>query len=212
MTDLPALQRELAGCRLCLARGLRVESMPVFSTRARADAFLIGQAPGSQEAERRVPFTGPAGRRLRAWLAPAGLGDESSFYARLAIGSVVRCFPGKRPGGGDRPPPAAVVRTCAPWLRRELELIEAPLLVVVGAVALAELFPGVALDAAVGRTLRFADGRPAVPLPHPSGASPWPHRPGNAERLARAVALIGQLIGRDGTGVASPADGRGAPV
>jgi hypothetical protein len=64
----------------------------------------------------------------------------------------------------------------------------------------------------VGRTLRFADGRPAVPLPHPSGASPWPHRPGNAERLARAVALIGQLIGRDGTGVASPADGRGAPV
>jgi uracil-DNA glycosylase len=189
------LQRLMAPCRRCLRRGLRVESLPVFSGRPDAEAFLVGQAPGGREAETRLPFSGPAGRRLRQWLAPAGLGDEESFYGRLYVGSVVKCFPGKRPRGGDVRPSRAVVETCVPWLRRELELVPAPLILSVGTLALEELLPGMRLDEAVGEELRFRDGRPVIALPHPSGANPWPNLPGNRQKLERALALVAGRLG-----------------
>jgi uracil-DNA glycosylase len=195
ITDLEALQRALRPCRRCVAAGIRVESMPVVSGRRDADAILVGQAPGVREADNLTPFSGPAGRRLREWLAPAGLGDEGSFYGRLYIAAVVRCFPGKRPGGSDVRPSSAMVRECVPWLRRELELVPAPVVISVGTLALEELAPGVRLDDAVGTELRLADGRPLLVLPHPSGASPWPHLPGNAERLERALRLIAWWLG-----------------
>jgi hypothetical protein len=53
----------------------------------------------------------------------------------------------------------------------------------------------VRLDDAVGAELRLADGRPLLALPHPSGASPWPHMPGNAERLARALRMVAERLG-----------------
>jgi uracil-DNA glycosylase len=188
--DVAELHRRLEPCRLCVEAGIRVESMPVFSRLHRADAILVGQAPGAKEAVDGRPFIGPAGRRLRAWLAPAGLGTEDAFYGRLYIAAVAKCFPGKRPRGGDVRPSPAMVRTCRPWLERELALIDAPLVIAVGTLALAELAPGTALDDAVGADLRVGDGRPLVALPHPSGANPWPHLPGNAELLHRSIDLI----------------------
>jgi uracil-DNA glycosylase len=169
--------------------------MPVFSHLHRADAILVGQAPGIREAVDRRPFIGPAGRRLRAWLEPAGLGTETEFYGRLYIAAVAKCFPGKRPGGSDVRPSAAMVRTCRPWLLRELALVEAPLVIGVGTLALSEVAPGVALDDAVGVELRAGDGRPLIALPHPSGANPWPHLPGNAPKLARALELLAERLG-----------------
>jgi len=153
--DLDALQRALRPCRRCVAAGIRVESMPVVSGARDADAILVGQAPGIREADNLTPFSGPAGRRLREWLAPAGLGDEEAFYGRLYVAAVVRCFPGKRPGGGsDVRPSPAMVRECVPWLRRELELVPAPVVLSVGTLALEELAPGVRLDDAVGAEFR----------------------------------------------------------
>ena len=195
ITDLAELHRRLEPCRLCVEAGIRVESMPVLSHLHRADAILVGQAPGIREAVDRRPFIGPAGRRLRAWLEPAGLGTEEEFYGRLYIAAVAKCFPGKRPGGSDVRPSAAMVRTCRPWLLRELALVEAPLVIGVGTLALAEVAPGVALDDAVGVELRAGDGRPLVALPHPSGANPWPHLPGNAPKLARALELLAERLG-----------------
>jgi uracil-DNA glycosylase len=196
IASIEELHRRLEPCRLCVKAGIRVESMPVFSHLHRADAILVGQAPGIREAVDRRPFIGPAGKRLRRWLEPAGLGTEEAFYGRLYIAAVAKCFPGRRPGGSDVRPSSAMVRTCRPWLWRELELVDAPLVVAVGTLALAEVAPGVALEDAVGVELRFADGRPLVALPHPSGANPWPHRPGNAPRLARALALLADRLGR----------------
>jgi uracil-DNA glycosylase family 4 len=196
IASIGELHRRLAPCRLCVEAGIRVESMPVFSRLRRADAILVGQAPGAKEAVDGRPFIGPAGRRLRAWLEPAGLGTEDAFYGRLCIAAVAKCFPGKRQRGGDVRPSPAMVRTCRPWLRRELALVEAPLVIAVGTMALAELAPGAALEDAVGAELRIADGRPLIALPHPSGANPWPHLPGNAERLRCAIDLICERLER----------------
>ena len=178
-----------------MERGIRVESMPVVSAPERPEALLVGQAPGIREAGSLLPFSGPAGRRLREWLAPAGLGEDAEFRRRLAIASVARCFPGRRASGGDLPPPPAMLDACLPWLWRELELLDPPLILTVGAMALAQVVPGACLDQAVGVTLRRpADGRPVIALPHPSGASAWPHRPGNAAKLQRAIDLVAAVL------------------
>lgn len=185
-----ALVECVLGCRLCPAAGIRTESLPVLNAPQAPRAILVGQAPGIRERDGRRPFAGPAGVRLRQWLEPAGLGSEAEFYARLHVTSVAKCFPGKRAGGSDLPPSPAMLRTCLPWLHRELELVDAPCVISVGAMALAELAPGRRLDDAVGAELTAAGGRPLIALPHPSGASPWPNLPGNRERLEAAVALI----------------------
>lgn len=180
----------MAVCRRCVAAGIRVESMPVFSGREDAEAILVGQAPGIHERDVRRPFAWTAGNRLRQWLEPAGLGTEEAFYGRLYVTSVAKCFPGKRPGGSDVRPGKAMIGTCLPWLEQELALVPAPFVISVGTLALEQLAPGVALDNAIGTELEAPDGRPLIALPHPSGASPWPHLPGNAEKLAAAVTLI----------------------
>jgi uracil-DNA glycosylase len=195
LTDRRRLMDELWECRRCPAAGIRVESMPVVSTCPRPRAILVGQAPGIRERESRQPFAGDAGARLRRWLEPCGLGDEASFYGQLHVTAVAKCFPGKRPSGGaDLPPSPGMLRTCLPWLHRELALVPAPAVITVGAMALAELAPGQKLDSAVGVELRTQDDRPLFALPHPSGASPWPHLPGNRERLERALGLIAARI------------------
>ena len=195
-TGREALAAVIRACRLCPAAGIRTESLPVLNAPAAPEAVLVGQAPGIRERDVRRPFAGPAGRRLRDWLAPAGLGTEEAFYSRLHVTSVAKCFPGKRPGGGsDLPPPPAMLRTCLPWLAQELELVQAPLVISVGAMALAELAPGRRLDDAVGIELAGPGGRALIALPHPSGASPWPNLPGNRERLERAVGLIAARLG-----------------
>jgi uracil-DNA glycosylase family 4 len=190
IADRSQLVACILGCRRCPAAGIEVHSLPVVNAPDRPAAVLIGQAPGIRERESRRPFAGDAGTRLRRWLEPAGLGSEREFYARLHVTSLAKCFPGKRVGGSDLPPSPGMLRECLPWLTRELALVPAPFVISVGAMALAELAPGRRLGSAVGVELRTPDGRPLVALPHPSGASPWPHLPGNRERLERAVELI----------------------
>jgi uracil-DNA glycosylase len=161
---------------------------------ASAEAILVGQAPGVHEPVVRRPFAASAGRTLRRWLEPVGLGDEEAFYRRLHVTAVAKCFPGKRPGGSDLPPSRAMQRTCRPWLDAELAALPALPVITVGALALATLLPGAKLDTTVGKRLETADGRILVALPHPSGASPWPHLPGNQALLERAIALVGILL------------------
>ena len=196
ITDLAELHRRLEPCRLCVEAGIRVESMPVFSHLHRADAILVGQAPGIRRGGRQAAVHRPGGEAAAAVARARRPRDaRRQFYGRLYIAAVAKCFPGKRPGGSDVRPSAAMVRTCRPWLLRELALVEAPLVIGVGTLALAEVAPGVALDDAVGVELRAGDGRPLVALPHPSGANPWPHLPGNAPKLARALELLAERLG-----------------
>ena len=61
--------------------------------------ILVGQAPGATEITTRVPFTGPAGKRLEGWLAGVGVSRMEIYLSALA-----RCFPGKAKGGGTRCP------------------------------------------------------------------------------------------------------------
>jgi uracil-DNA glycosylase len=190
--SIASLQRDTARCRACAEAGYPIESLPVRAPYAGQRAYLFGQAPGIVEGEERLPWRGRAGRQLRRWLDM----DEDTFYSTFYCASVTRCYPGRaRSGRGDRAPTPQEQELCRFWRDWELELLRPRLIVTVGGLALRSMLGLTDLTAAAGE--RFErQGVPVVPLPHPSGASSWPHLPGNRERLARALELVRAELAR----------------
>jgi uracil-DNA glycosylase len=185
--SLTSLARDLSRCRDCLEEGFPLFSLPVRAPLAvpRQRAYLFGQAPGPLEGVERLPWRGSAGQRLREWLQ---LG-EREFYATFYCASVTRCDPGRAPKRGDRTPRKRERELCAPWREWELRLLRPQLIVTVGGLALRNLLGFPKLTPHIGERYSH-EGATLIPLPHTSGASDWVNRPGNAERLERALALI----------------------
>jgi uracil-DNA glycosylase len=184
--SIASLQRDNRRCRACAEAGFHLESRPVVEGHAGQRAYLYGQAPGVVEAEEGRPWRGRAGRTLRDWL---GL-DEERFYETFYCAAVTRCFPGKAPSGrGDRTPTPAEQAPCAVWREAELRILRPALVVTVGGLAARALLGQASLSRCVGERCEL-DGVPAIPLPHPSGASGWLNSPTNRELLARATELV----------------------
>jgi uracil-DNA glycosylase len=160
--------------------------------------ILVGQAPGPKEKEVGRPFAFTAGSRMFAWFARLGVSEEE-FRRRVWIGAVLRCFPGRAPQGGDRPPAPEEIANCAPWLEAEIQLIRPLTILAVGQPAIAKFLPEPApLQERVGRSFRASRGEvgfDVIPLPHPSGRSTWLVRPENQERLDRALELLAASAG-----------------
>jgi uracil-DNA glycosylase len=162
--------------------------------------MLVGQAPGPREGAFGRPFAWTAGRTMFRWFEEALGVDEATFRARVYIAAVARCFPGKASGGGDRRRDTQETERCRSWLVREVEILQPELVIAVGTMAIEQVLGEKApLADLVGTTRRARwHGREldVVPLPHPSGASPW-HKMepgktllGNAlKRLARHPAM-----------------------
>jgi uracil-DNA glycosylase len=184
--SIATLQRANRSCRACAEAGFCIESRPVFEGYAGQKAYLHGQAPGAVEAAEGRPWRGRAGQTLRRWLEL----DEDDFYATFYCSAVTRCYPGKAPSGrGDRTPTAREQELCGRWRESELRLLRPQLVVTVGGLAARQLLGLMSLTDAIGRRFELG-GAPAIPLPHPSGASGWLNDPANRVRLERARDLV----------------------
>jgi len=155
--------------------------------------ILVGQAPGDREPVLGRPFAWTAGKTLFKWFA-AGLGwSEEEVRDRVYFAAVCRCFPGKLPKGGDRVPSPQEIDACSGWLDREYELLRPALLIPVGKLAIGRYLDPAPLSQIVGRSFRVSlagRGADCIPLPHPSGASPWHRMEPGRTLLARGLALI----------------------
>jgi uracil-DNA glycosylase len=196
-----AIERHLSalrGCRQCAGMGgTVVVGRPVASK-----VILVGQAPGDKEPVLGRPFAWTAGKTLFRWFEEALGWKEDETRERIYFAAVCRCFPGKRPEGGDRVPSEEEIAACDAWLRREFELLKPELVLPVGKLAIGKFLGarggggeagGYKLTDIIGKSFRIEyAGRTAdlIPLPHPSGASPW-HRvePGKT-LLRKALALV----------------------
>jgi uracil-DNA glycosylase len=195
--SIASLQRDNRVCRACIEAGYPLESLPVVQPYTGQRAYIHGQAPGALEGEQRLPWRGRAGRTLRRWLEL----DEDEFYATFYCASVTRCYPGKSPsGGGDRTPTRREQELCAFWREWELRLIRPQLILVVGGLSARRLLGLSNLADSIGRRFEL-DGAVAIPLPHPSGTSRWLNDPANRERLADALAMVKDELGRLRTGL-----------
>ena len=156
--------------------------------------FLLGQAPGPHEANLGRPFAWTAGRTLFSWFESAFGAREEDVRARIYMAAVVRCFPGKARGGGDRVPSVEEILACRPFLEREIAALRPTLVIPVGRLAIAEVLGRQEpIAAVVGRRLRAHFHGLAVDvvcLPHPSGASTWFKLEPGRTLLRRALRIL----------------------
>lgn len=192
--DLEQHLERLGACRRC---GHPEPVIPILSRARRAQAVLVGQAPGKVEISSQKPFAGRAGKTLFRWLAEAGLSEDEA-RERIYIAAMTRCFPGAHPSGrGDRVPTREELAACGSWLDDELMLIRPKLIIPVGKLAIGRFLGDAPLADVVGRehSVKHVGGTSVlVPLPHPSGASSWIHAPGHRELVSRALRLIGKRM------------------
>jgi len=187
---LLAHQVACRACRVCVDDGIIAEANPTFEGEWGAPFFLVGQAPGPTERISRRPFSGRAGRELDRWMLRAGFDSPDEFRRLTYIAALMRCFPGRNAAGnGDRRPPPAAIANCAHWLEAELRMLRPKVVILVGQMAINRFLGPGPLEGRVG--MRFGERPVIVPLPHPSGTSRWLNDPANRERLAAALALIG---------------------
>ena len=155
--------------------------------------MLIGQAPGVREPVLKRPFAHTAGKTLFRWFEEFCGMDEKMMRSRIYFAAVCRCFPGKAPGGTDRVPNLQEIQNCSAWMKDELEILRPRLVIPVGRLAIAQFVAFEKLESTIGRKFVIKRGDfsfDLIPLPHPSGASPWHKIPPGRALLYRAMRKI----------------------
>ena len=155
--------------------------------------LLVGQAPGVKEPVLGRPFAWTAGKTMFGWFDRFCGIDESAFRASIYMAAVCRCFPGKNPAGGDRVPNETEIKNCSSWLLKEIAILQPTLVIPVGKLAIRQFMEFEKLADVIGKSFAMdfhGHEFDLIPLPHPSGASPW-HRiePGKTF-LKNAMLLI----------------------
>lgn len=160
-----ALKAEAADCTRCDL--YKHATQTVFGEGPlNATILFVGEQPGDQEDLAGRPFVGPAGRLFEASLEQAGI-DRERVYVTNAVKHFKFVARGKRrlhsrPDGGE-------IKACHWWLDHELELIQPPLTVALGATAARSLFGRiVTIGKLRGEPQALADGSECWVTIHPS--------------------------------------------
>ena len=192
MASAAAVERHLAALRAC-DRCPRMHKPVVVGRPAASRVVLVGQAPGDKEPRLGRPFAWTAGRTLFKWFHGALGWSEDEVRDRIYFAAVCRCFPGKRPEGGDRVPSPEEIGKCASWLEREVELLRPELVLPVGKLTISRFLGERPLAGTIGKLfpITFHDhSLDCIPLPHPSGASPWHRMEPGMSLLKQALAQV----------------------
>ncbi len=188
-TQLDQHVTALLGCRRCP----RMKSTPVSGGAIVSDVMIIGQAPGPREPVLQRPFAHTGGKTLFRWFEEFCGMNEATVRSKIYFAAVCRCFPGKNSGGTDRVPTPDEIRNCSSWMDDEIEILRPSLVIPVGRLAIVQFIDCAKLEEVIGRKFRVERARhwfEVIPLPHPSGASPWHKISPGKELLRRALKLI----------------------
>ena len=128
MGEWEALRQRCLNCRAC---GLcETRTNVVFGVGdPNAEVLFVGEAPGEREDALGEPFVGRAGQLLDDMLAMIGL-DRSRIY----ITNSIKCRPPQ-----NRDPLNTEKDACAPFLQRQLQLMQPKIIVCLGRVSAMEM-------------------------------------------------------------------------
>ncbi len=159
--DWPALQSTAAACQACDLCGQRKQS--VFGAGdVQADWMVIGDPPGEEEDQQGEPFAGQAGQLLDNMLKAVGLARKAQGAGGVYITSAVKCRP---PG---RNPTPQELSTCAPYLARQVALVQPKVIVVMGRFAVQSVLQTSEPLGKLRGQLHTYQGVPVVATYHPS--------------------------------------------
>lgn len=179
------LRQSIADCRACPLCAERKQAVPGVGDE-NASWLFIGEGPGAEEDAQGEPFVGQAGKLLDSMLAAIDLKRGADVY----IANAVKCRP-----PGNRTPEAAEMAACAPYLKRQIALIQPKLIVLLGRAAVhAVLGEEGSLAGLRGKTLSYRDGDLTIPVVvtyHPAYLlRTLPDKAKSWEDLCRARALV----------------------
>lgn len=156
--DWTALKACVADCTACgLHKG---RNKTVFGVGdERANWLFVGEGPGADEDAQGEPFVGQAGKLLDNMLAAIHLKRDTNVY----IANIVKCRP-----PGNRNPQTDEAAACAPYLKRQIELIRPKLIVALGKVAAVNLLGRDASIASLRGSVHDCGGIPLIVTYHPA--------------------------------------------
>jgi DNA polymerase len=168
-TALEAIASEVRVCTKCRLHETRTKAVPGEGD-PDTEVVFVGEGPGFNEDRQGRPFVGRAGDLLVKLLGSIGWRREDVF-----ITNVVKCRPPE-----NRDPQPDEVAACAPYLRRQLEVLDPAVIVTLGRHSMGRFMPGARISAAHGTVapvdpatgaasaLVFAMYHPAAALRTPS--------------------------------------------
>ena len=138
---LDAIASDVRACRRCRLSEQRTQAVPG-EGHPDTEVVFVGEGPGQNEDRLGRPFVGAAGSFLEELLALVGWRREDVF-----ITNVVKCRP-----PGNRDPEPDEMAACAPFLRRQLEVLDPALVVTLGQFSLQTFMPGDTISRVHGTT------------------------------------------------------------
>ena len=142
---LEQIANEVRVCTRCRLHQQRTRSVPGEGN-ADTEVVFVGEGPGFNEDREGRPFVGRAGALLVRLLASVGWRREDVF-----ITNVVKCRPPE-----NRDPMPDEIAACAPFLRRQLQVLDPALVVTLGRFSMATFMPDARISQAHG-TMRPVD-------------------------------------------------------
>ena len=164
--DWGTLQATVAQCRACgLCQGRK---NTVFGVGDRsAQWMVIGEAPGENEDLQGEPFVGQAGKLLDNMLKAIGLNraveGEQDGQAGVYIANTLKCRP-----PGNRNPEPVELQTCAPYLARQVALVQPKIILAMGRFAVQSLLQTTEPIGKLRGRVHQYEGVPVVVTYHPA--------------------------------------------
>jgi uracil-DNA glycosylase len=138
---LETIATEVRSCTRCRLAAGRTNAVPGEGS-PDTEVVLIGEAPGFNEDRLGRPFIGRAGDLLVKLLGSIGWRRDDVF-----ITNVVKCRP-----PDNRDPEPDEVTACAPYLKRQLEILDPAVIVTLGRHSMGRFMPGARISQAHGTT------------------------------------------------------------
>lgn len=155
---LATIEREITSCTRCDLYQRATHGVPGMGN-AQAEVMLIGEAPSAYDDKRGVPFSGPTGPFL----------DELLALAQLHRGEIYLTNIVKHWVSEGRSPLPAEIAACAPYLTRQIEVVNPLLICTLGRFALARFFPKGSISTLHGQA-KVIGGRVVLAMYNPAAA------------------------------------------
>jgi DNA polymerase len=145
LAALEEVASEVRSCTRCRLHETRTLAVPGEGN-ADTEVVFVGEGPGQNEDRQGRPFVGRAGDLLVKFLATLHWRRDEVF-----ITNIVKCRP-----PDNRDPEPDEIAACAPYLQRQLEILDPALVVTLGRHSLGRFMPGSRISQAHG-TVRPVD-------------------------------------------------------
>lgn len=158
------LREAVLSCRQCQHLAASRKTVVFGVGDATSPLMFVGEAPGADEDTQGEPFVGAAGQLLTRIIKTMGFSRETVYIA-----NVLKCRP-DTPGQayGNRKPTPEEMKTCLPYLREQINIIQPKVIVALGATAMEGLFgQATSISRARGHWHAF-NQIPVMPTFHPS--------------------------------------------